>query len=114
MISELNNLNIWVGAGISIKEPTNLPSGNELMEFVADNTLLFPKKIFDVWTQCNNIIKDDIKINSMPRLELLLSSVSYTERYLVKDNFFSGFESFNNVNFNYNHLLLATLLIMKF
>lgn len=104
------DLVIWVGAGISMDMPTRLPSGNELISFVREQVGMYPDKILDIWNAVNEVVKEDIHTANYPRLELVLSSVAYAERYLVEGKFFSGFESFAEVQFNYNHLLLAILL----
>ena len=104
------DLVIWVGAGVSMDMPTKLPSGNELISFVWEQVVMYPDKILDIWNAVNEVVKEDIHTANYPRLELVLSSVAYAERYLVEGKFFSGFESFAEVQFNYNHLLLAILL----
>lgn len=107
---DIKNLSVWAGAGISMDAPTRLPSGKALTEFIWNQILFYQTEILSIWTEVNNIVSEDINITQYPRLELLLSCVAYAERYLVEGNFMNGFESFAEVDFNYNHILLALLL----
>ncbi len=109
-MKNLKNLSIWAGAGISMDEPTGLPSGPQLMNFVCDQILMYKPEIMNIWKEVNVIIGDDLRTVQYPRMELLLSSVAFVERYLVDGKFMRGFEVFNEMKFNYNHILLASLL----
>lgn len=107
---KIENLSVWVGAGVSMDAPTELPSGKNLTEFIWNQILIYQTEIMNIWTEVNSIVSKDIKTTQYPRLELLLSSVAYAERYLTEGKFMNGFESFTEVEFNYNHILLAILL----
>lgn len=110
-MNNLKELSIWTGAGVSMDTPTKLPSGLDLMDFVCDQILIHKSKILNTWKDVNNIVSDDLNTTTYPRMEVLLSSVAYVERYYIQDAIFmSGFESFNEMKFNYNHILLASLL----
>lgn len=110
-MNNLSKLSIWTGAGISMDMPTKLPSGLELMNFVCDHILTHKSEILKKWKDINNVIADDLNTTAYPRMEVLLSSIAFVERYFIQEaNFMSGFESFNEMRFNYNHLLLASLL----
>lgn len=106
----INHLNIWVGAGISMNEPSSLPSGNQLTKFVLDTVILDSDKLLDVWNQINAYEEKYIHTNPYPRLELILSSIVYIEKYFKLGNFIDGLQSFDEVPFNRNHCLLAALL----
>lgn len=105
--SYIRKLTIWVGAGISMMSPSMLPLGNELTEFVFDQMIFGKDRFLEIWNQINNYEKNCINITKLPRLEVLLSSVAYIERFFHSGEFLSGFESFNKVPVNINHLLLA-------
>lgn len=109
-MKNLKKLSIWAGAGISMDSPTGLPSGPQLMDFVCDQVLMYKFEIMNLWREVNEIIGDDPRCVKYPRMELLLSSVAFVERYLVDGKFMRGFEVFNEMKFNYNHILLASLL----
>lgn len=114
--TDIKNLTIWVGAGISIEAPSRLPSGNELTEFAFSNMIIEKDKFFEIWDQINIFEQRNCNINitKFPRLELLLSSIAYIERNFLekgsfKGSFLNGLRSFDEVPFNANHILLATL-----
>lgn len=112
---KFSDLTIWVGAGVSASEPTCLPMGNQLNEFLLSNYYLNSNKIAQHWQKINNIIEELSQWNltnslSYPRLELIIECAMYTERYLFPDNkFISGFESFDLISPNTAHECLAML-----
>lgn len=113
---DIKNVTLWVGAGISMKAPTMLPSGEELTEFVLDNMIIGKDRFKEIWQQINTYVSQycNIHVTMLPRLELLLSSIAYIEKYFMgkgsfKGNFLSGLDAFDKVPFNDNHLLLAAL-----
>lgn len=113
---DIKNLTIWVGAGISIKEPSRLPSGNELTEFAFSTMIIGKEKFFEIWEQINSFEKIycNVNVTKFPRLELLLSSIAYIEKFFMekeplKGNFLNGLKSFDEVPFNDNHILLAAM-----
>lgn len=112
---KFSDFTIWVGAGISASEPTCLPMGNQLNEFILSNYYLNSDKIASHWKKINNIIEELSQWNlthslSYPRLELVIECAMYTERYLFPDNkFIRGFESFDLVSPNIAHECLAML-----
>lgn len=74
-------------------------------------------KIFEIWKQINSYEEKycGINVTKFPRLELLLSSIAYVEKYCMgmdslKDKFLDGLKAFDEVPFNDNHILLAALL----
>ena len=85
---------IWVGAGVSASEPTCLPMGNKLNDFVLSNYYLNSKKILERWRRINSIIEELSQWNLnhnlfYPRLELVIECAMYTERYLFPNNYFT-------------------------
>lgn len=112
---DINNLTIWVGAGISIKEPSCLPSGNQLTRFVLENMILEEDKLLKIWNQINDYENKYLETSTFPRLELVLSSIAFVEKNFVKEEgivqgaFLKGLSSFDEVPINENHMLLATL-----
>lgn len=115
-VFDIKNLTIWVGAGISIKAPSKLPSGNELTEFAFTNMILGKDKFLEIWNQINSYEKKfcNLSVTKFPRLELLLSSIAYIEKYFMgngslKGRFLNGLQAFDEVPFNDNHILLAAL-----
>lgn len=112
---KFSDFTIWVGAGVSASEPTCLPVGDRLNEFLLSNYYLDPKGIAQHWQKINNIIEELSQWNlthslSYPRLELIIECAMYTERYLFPDNkFICGFESFDLVSPNTAHECLAML-----
>lgn len=108
-IHSIDNLTIWVGAGISMSGPTYLPSGNDLTQYVFNTVILSSDRLLEVWNQINKYEKKYIDTNPFPRLELILSSIAYVEKYFKNGHFISGFDSFNQAPFNQNHIFLAAL-----
>lgn len=113
---DIKNLTIWVGAGISIKEPSRLPSGNELTEFAFETMIIGKEKLFEIWAQINSFEKEfcNFNVTKFPRLELLLSSIAYIEKFFMgkkslEGHFLNGLQSFDEVPFNDNHILLAAM-----
>lgn len=112
---KFSDITIWVGAGVSVSEPTCLPIGNQLNEFLLSNYYLNSNEISRHWKKINNIIGElsewDLA-NSLlyPRLELIIECAMYTERYLFPDSKFTrGFKSFDLVSPNIAHECLSML-----
>lgn len=112
---KFSDITIWVGAGVSVSEPTCLPIGNQLNEFLLSNYYLNSNEISRHWEKINNIIGElsewDLA-NSLlyPRLELIIECAMYTERYLFPDSKFTrGFKSFDLVSPNIAHECLSML-----
>lgn len=112
---KFSDFTIWVGAGVSASEPTCLPMGNQLNEFLLSNYYLNSNKISRHWKKINNIIEDISQWNlthslPYPRLELIIECAMYTERYLFPDNKFTcGFKSFDLVSPNIAHECLSMM-----
>lgn len=112
----IKNLTVWVGAGVSINEPSRLPSGNELTEFAFTNMIIGKDRFFEIWEKINAYEAKycNMSVTKFPRLELLLSSIAYIEKFFMgkgslRGNFLSGLNAFDEVPFNENHMLLAVL-----
>ena len=112
----IKNITIWVGAGVSINEPSRLPSGNELTEFAFTNMIIGKDRFLEIWGKINTYEAKycNMSVTKFPRLELLLSSIAYIEKFFMgkgslRGNFLSGLNSFDEVPFNENHMLLAVL-----
>ncbi|WP_287492277.1 hypothetical protein [Sellimonas sp.] len=112
----IKNLTIWVGAGISMESPSCLPSGNRLTEFAFDQVILGKNRFLKIWDEINSYERQycNISITRFPRLELLLSSIAYIEKFFMgkeslKGKFLSGLKAFDQVPFNQNHMLVAVL-----
>ena len=113
---DISKLTVWVGAGISIKDPARLPSGNELTEFALTNMIIGKDKFLEIWRQINSYENKycNLNVTKFPRLELLLSSIAYIEKYFMgkgrfKGKFLGGLKAFDEVPYNDNHMLLAAL-----
>ena len=112
----IKNITIWVGAGVSINEPSRLPSGNELTEFAFTNMIIGKDRFLEIWGKINTYEAKycNMSVTKFPRLELLLSSIAYIEKFFMgkgslRGNFLSGLNAFDEVPFNENHMLLAVL-----
>lgn len=112
----IKDLTIWVGAGISMESPSCLPSGNRLTEFAFDQMILGKDRFLKIWDEVNSYERQSCNINTtrFPRLELLLSSIAYIEKFFIgkeglKGKFLSGLKAFDQVPFNQNHMLVAVL-----
>lgn len=111
---DIKDLTIWVGAGISMESPSCLPSGNRLTEFAFDQVILGKDRFLKIWNAINSYEKRycNISTTRFPRLELLLSSIAYIEKFfmgkeVLKGYFLSGLKAFDQVPFNQNHMLVA-------
>lgn len=51
---KFSDFTIWVGAGVSASEPTCLPMGNQLNEFLLSNYYVNSDKIVHHWQKINN------------------------------------------------------------
>lgn len=89
---EIKDLTIWVGAGISMESPSCLPSGNRLTEFAFDQVLLGKEEFLKIWNKINSYEKQYCNINttSLPCLELLLSSITYIEKFFMEKESLKG------------------------
>ena len=112
----IRDLTVWVGAGISMESPSCLPSGNRLTEFAFDQVILGKDRFLQIWDEINFYERQycNISTTRFPRLELLLSSIAYIEKFFMgkenlRGNFLSGLKAFDQVPFNQNHMLLAVL-----
>lgn len=108
---------IWVGAGISIPNPTALPSGWSLTRFTLQTATCkeIQNKIFDVWQQANQIVsipENDTPLGVIPRLESILGEVENIQNNTksCEFDFLRGFKSFIDAPYNENHLHIAYLL----
>lgn len=107
----------WVGAGIDIDEPTCLPSGNELTEFIIKNGFGDGNNKFlkEYKNQCNLINEKCIyaKLDGIPRLETVIGVLQRFENQKGQKkipSFLKGFSSFANAFPNHTHFSLAQLL----
>lgn len=107
--NEIANLTIWAGAGISMSSPTYLPDGKTLSKFVLEQVVLGRERLLDIWHEINIFERKYLDIMEFPRVEVVISSIAYIERYFQNGIFLRGFESFNKVPYNRNHVLLAAL-----
>ena len=112
----IKDLTVWVGAGISMEAPSCLPSGNRLTEFALDQVILGKDRFLQLWDEINSYERQycNISTTKFPRLELVLSSIAYIEKFFMgkenlRGNFLSGLKAFDQVPFNQNHMLLAVL-----
>lgn len=109
----LNNVTIWVGCGVSCIAPTCLPLGRDLTEFLLDNVILCKDNILKIWNEINDYEKGKLLTTEFPRLELIISSIIYVERYYLSNRvgkgFSNGMQLFELSPYNRNHELIAYL-----
>ena len=81
----IKNITIWVGAGVSINAPSRLPSGNELTEFAFTNMIIGKDRFLEIWEKINTYEAKycNMSVTKFPRLELLLSSIAYIEKFFM-------------------------------
>ena len=92
----IRDLTVWVGAGISMESPSCLPSGNRLTEFAFDQVILGKDRFLQIWDEINFYERQycNISTTRFPRLELLLSSIAYIEKFFMgKENLRGNFQS---------------------
>ena len=113
----LKNWVLWIGAGISIPNPTALPSGWSLTSFALKSTTTekIQNKIFDVWQHANDIVSRPENITPLgivPRLESILGEIEDIQRNSKNCEFafLEGFKSLIDAPYNENHWYIASLL----
>lgn len=103
-----------VGAGISKSAPSNIPLGNELTEYVLNESCgnIVATKILSVWSNiAQEIVKYDKNLKfSLPRLETILGCISEIDSIMARTSILNGLKSWANVPPNINHFILADFL----
>lgn len=106
---------IWVGAGIDHDEPTGLPLGNTLTEFMIINSM--PDHLLKRYCHCHCQSKKKkllAKMYGQLRLETVVEAYRIFENSILDNRnphpFLSGFQSFENRLPNDIHIALARLL----
>lgn len=114
---KIQNLTIWVGAGVSANEPASLPIGNSLNKFILSNYFINSSDLYNHWQKINSIIQEipffgeNFQTSEYPRLETVIGSAMYTEQYLFSEGEFQcGFKCFDEIEPNICHIALAILL----
>lgn len=113
----INRWIIWVGAGISSREPTLLPLGLSLTDFALQECCgdAVQNRIRLLWDEANKIIATDrngAPLGVRPRLESILGDIDEVGRQAINSefDFLRGFKAFTTAPFNENHLYVAELL----
>lgn len=109
-----NRVVFWVGAGIDIDPPTNLPSGYSLTKAIIEMGCgKYACEIIKYWEKVKapDIFREGISTNKIPRLESIIESVREFESHLLKQySVINGFKSFLDAPPNHNHYVLAKFL----
>lgn len=122
----LNKTIFWIGAGISVDEPTGLPKGDDLTkfyieQFIGEYAFLY---IVNKWEKANAIIKSinsEIDISgiynsklknysvNLPRLEFIIDCVDSIDIELKHIRAINGFRGFVEAKPNINHYILSDI-----
>lgn len=113
-----NKLVFWIGAGIDSGDPTSLPLGNGLTDYILQLTCgSKAKKIIEIWKKnqeaLNLSVGKNIEISNRPRLETIIEAVrEFEEHQTRKQSVIEGLRSFSSKELKYNseHFLLAQYL----
>ena len=113
-----NKIVFWIGAGIDSGQPTCLPLGNGLTDFVLQLTTgNNASKLIKTWENNYRLIKsvvdEELEISERPRLETIIEAVrEFEEHQKKKESVIEGLNSFSSKEFHYNneHYLLARYL----
>lgn len=105
----------WCGAGISAKEPSRLPLGKALVDFVLEQLLdkKFLEQLYDKFGRVDNVLeRRDLSIGNCLRLESVISEIFQIEHLLKPGNktHLSFSESFGEIlkaPHNLNHEIIA-------
>ena len=104
----------FVGSGISSDNPSSLPMGRELTEFIVNLSCgeTAAKAIMNTWKLAS---KEIHKYNPnfsfpLPRLEIICGCIYETDTIMNRNSILNGFSSFANIPYNYNHYILSKFL----
>lgn len=117
IIQNINKTIIWIGAGISIPEPSCIPSGYNLTKFYLDYTMPYgqAKKIMDRWKSISDIssnifLSNSIKYSQLMRLEFVIGCIDDVDYEIKGDRLISGFSKFANILPNENHKIIKSIM----
>lgn len=107
----------WCGAGLSALEPSNLPLGKELVDFVLAELVdeSFAREISAILNSVDTFFSElGIEIGNCLRLESVISELSLLEKNMKPNHrndlkFLDSLVAFQEAPYNINHLLLAIL-----
>lgn len=117
IIQNINKTIIWIGAGISIPEPSCIPSGYNLTKFYLDYSIPYgqAEKIIDRWKSISDIISNiflsnSIKYSQLMRLEFVIGCIDDVDCEIKRERLISGFKKFANILPNENHKIIKSIM----
>lgn len=109
---DVHKLILLVGAGVSIKPPTKLPSGQALTQYYLESCIgsEVTSEIMKSWERINEVIyKSNGFEIPLVRLEFIIGCINDVDIEFNYFPFIAGFQQFVNVNSNENHIYLKRL-----
>lgn len=75
-----------------------------------DKHLVRGRKLYDMWSKCNGILKQYMRTHDFIRPEVMVSCITRMPNLLTTKEFYEKFHSLSQAVPNKNHMLLAAFL----
>lgn len=103
---------LFIGAGVSMDQPSCLPSGYELTHYILRQCIgdIRAENLKNICDNCYNILDATSQIKGAIRLESIINYISVFEEEIMGEQFLlNGFKSFESIPSNQNHYLISKI-----
>ena len=110
---DLKKTVLLVGAGISLDNPTCLPSGKVLTDYYLEISVgkESAKRLRNIWSNINNTIRENSQFEfPLMRLEFIIGHINKVDKELRRPPLITGINQFAEADFNKNHQSIARII----